>query len=460
MMLRSVVFLLLAIAASLPTLCFGTAWSISSDTVDLFIPDYSYDYIPDASYELIEDRLSCIQTEMPLTFNERVQSFINYFAVRDRNYTREVIRRKNLYFPTFEKYLKKYGIPDQLKYLSIVESGLRPEARSRVGAEGLWQFMPSTGRMYGLGQSWYVDERRDPEKATEAACKYLKQLYNMFDDWELALAAYNTGPGNVRKAIRRSGYKKSFWGIYNYLPRETRSYVPQFVAVLYTLEYAEEHNLYSESPAYAWETDTVHVSQFVSLKALAKELNLCEDELRLLNPELKRLAIPEDAKKYPLLIPADKSDFLAANRTSILDSAGSKEIHKAFIAQIQKTSGDTYGRTKTTYRVRSGDVLGAIAQRHGVGLSQLRQWNNIRGSRIYPGQKLTIWTKGSGPRLASSRSTRSRSIPSSKTHLVQPGDSLWEISRQYQGLSVAKIKQWNNLKSNSIKPGQKLIIGR
>ena len=457
MMLKSVVSFFFALTISLPAFCTDTTQPAFGDSVELFSHHYSYDYIPDASYELIEDRLSCVASDMPLTFNERVQSFINYFTVRDRNYTREVIRRKNLYFPIFEKYLKQYGIPDQLKYLSIVESGLRPDARSRVGAEGLWQFMPSTGRMYGLSQSWYVDERRDPEKATEAACKYLKQLYNMFDDWELALAAYNTGPGNVRKAIRRSGYKKDFWGIYNYLPRETRSYVPQFVAVLYTIEYAEEHNLYSESPAYAWETDTVLVSQFISLKALADELNICEDELRLLNPELKRLAIPEDAKSYPLIIPVDKSDFLAANRSSILDSAGSKEIHKAFIAQVQKTSGSTYGRTKTTYRVRNGDVLGVIAQRHGVGLSELRRWNNIRGSRIYPGQKLTIWAKGGGPRLASARS---RSIPSNKVHLVQPGDSLWEISRQYKGLSVAKIKQWNNLKSNSIKPGQKLIIGR
>ena len=460
MMLKSVVSLFFALAACLPAFCFDTTQPTVGDTVGLFEPDYSYDYIPDAPYELIEDRLSCINTAMPLTFNERVQSFVNYFTVRDRNYTREVIRRKNLYFPIFEKYLKKYGIPDQLKYLSIVESGLRPEARSRVGAEGLWQFMPSTGRMYGLNQSWYVDERRDPEKATEAACKYLKQLYNMFDDWELALAAYNTGPGNVRKAIRRSGYKKDFWGIYNYLPRETRSYVPQFVAVLYTIEYAQEHNLYSENPAHAWETDTVLISQFVSLKALAEELNVCEDEIKLLNPELKRLAIPEDAKNYPLLIPSDKSDFLAANRAGILDSAGSKDIQKAFIAQVQKTSGNTYGRTKTTYRVRSGDVLGAIAQRHGVGLSELRRWNNIRGSRIYPGQKLTIWAKGSGPQLASASTTRSRSIPSSKVHLVQPGDSLWEISRKYEGLSVTQIKQWNNLKSNSIKPGQKLIIGR
>ena len=451
---RSRTFLLI-LSIAFPAASFAT--NAPGDSVKLFESSYSYDYIPDASYELIEDRLSCVDSEMPLTFNERVQSFIDYFAVRNRDYTREVIRRKSLYFPTFEKYLKQYGIPDELKYLSIVESGLRPEARSRVGAEGLWQFMPSTGRMYGLNQSWYVDERRDPEKATEAACKYLKQLYNMFDDWELALAAYNTGPGNVRKAIRRSGYKKSFWEIYNYLPRETRSYVPQFVAVLYTLEYASEHNLFTESPTHPWETDTVLISQFVSLKELANQLNLCEDELTLLNPELKRLAVSDETKAYPLIIPADKSDFLAANRSAILDSSGTKTIQKEFLAQAQKTSGSTYGRSKTTYRVRNGDVLGVIAQRHHVRVSDLRRWNNIRGSRINVGQKLTIWTKGSAPQLASATS---RAVPASKTHLVRPGDSLWEISRRYEGASVAKIKQWNNLRSNSIKPGQKLIIGR
>lgn len=454
---RSNTFLLI-LFVTFPTISFAIH-ALPGDTVGLFESSYAYDYIPDASYELIEDRLSCIDSEMPLTFNERVQSFVEYFAVRNRDYMREVIRRKNLYFPTFEKYLKKYDIPDELKYLSIVESALRPEARSRVGAEGLWQFMPSTGRMYGLNQSWYVDERRDPEKATEAACKYLKQLYNMFDDWELALAAYNTGPGNVRKAIRRSGYKKNFWEIYNYLPQETRSYVPQFVAVLYTLEYAPEHNLFADSPAHAWETDTILVSQFVSLKELANQLNLCEDELTLLNPELTRLAVSDETKAYPLIIPADKSDFLAANRSAILDSSGTTAIQKTFLAQVQKTSGSTYGRDKTTYRVRNGDVLGVIAQRHRVGVSDLRRWNNIRGSQIYTGQKLTIWTKGSAPQLASTASP-SQAVPASKTHLVRPGDSLWEISRRYEGASVDKIKQWNNLRSNSIKPGQKLIIGR
>lgn len=435
---------------------------VDSTDLELFEPAYDYEYIPDAPYDLIEDRLLCMQSDMPLTFNESVQSFINYFAIRDREYTRRMIRLRDLYFPIFEKHLKKYGLPEDLKYLSIVESGLNPEAKSRVGAVGLWQFMPSTGRLFGLHQDWYMDERMHPEKSTEAACKYLKQLYNMFDDWELALAAYNTGPGNVRKAIRRSGNKRDFWSIYRYLPKETRSYVPQFVAVAYTLNHIDEHNLYEEEPEYAIETDTVLINQFISLKALSEQINICEDELVKLNPELRRNIIPETVRNYPLIIPADKYDFIVANRSSVLDSAGNEKIKKEFVQIAQQVSNNTYNKEKVVYKVRSGDNLSVIADRHGVGLSDLRAWNNVRGSRIYAGQRLTIWVKPSKagvvkPQLASNSN---RSVPTNKTYLVQPGDSLWEISRKYEGLSVAKIKELNNLKNNEIKPGQKLIIGQ
>lgn len=448
---------ILFVVATVPSCGKTVAIANVEDSVILYQPTYDYEHVPDASYDLVADRVACIQSDIPLTYNERVKSFIDYFTVRDREYTRMVIRRKDIYFPIFEKYLKKHNLPQDLKYLAIVESGLKPEARSRVGAVGLWQFMPSTGRMFGLNRDWYIDERQDPEKSTEAACKYLKQLYRMFGDWELALAAYNTGPGNVRKAIRRSGYKKSFWDIYRYLPRETRSYVPQFVAIAYTLSYIDEHNLREEIPEYLVEADTLMVSQFASLKVLAEQLNVCEEDLQRLNPELRRAAVPETAKNYPLRIPADLADFIAANTSSLLDSAGSETIKKQFIAKAQKSSGSTYGRTKMTYRVRRGDVLGKIAERHGVRLSDVRRWNNIRGSRIYAGQRLTLYVKSSNRAVASAARTP---VSAGKVHLVQPGDSLWEISRKYQGLTVAKIKQLNNLRTNSIKPGQKLIIGR
>ncbi len=436
-----------------------------ADSVDLVLyePSYDYEYVPDASYELMRDRISCMQKDFPMNFNGSVKSFIDYFTIRDRSYSHLMVQRKNLYFPIFEKYLKKYGLPEDLKYLSIVESGLNPQAKSRVGAVGLWQFMPSTGRLFGLSQDWYVDERMDPEKSTEAACKYLKQLYNMFDDWELALAAYNTGPGNVRKAIKRSGYKRDFWAIYQYLPRETRSYVPQFVAVAYTMNHIEEHNLHVETAEYAIETDTILVSQFISLKALSEQINVCEEDLARLNPELRRNAVPETAKNYALIIPADKYDLMAAHRSVLLDSAGNQEIKKEFAQIAQKVSDDTYEKEKVVYKVRSGDVLGTIAARHGVSLSDLKSWNHLKGNKIYAGQRLTIWTKPSAapPKLASNSVKKaSGSASGSETYVVQSGDSLWEISKKYEGLSVEKIKQLNNLKSNSIKPGQKLVVGR
>ena len=212
------------------------------DTDSLFIPPLTYEYIPDATYDQIEERLKKINSEIPLNFNTRVKSFVDYFTVRDREYTKMVLGRSTYYFPIFEEILAKYNLPDELKYLAIVESGLKSTARSRAAAVGLWQFIYFTGRSYGLHSDWYVDERMDPVKSTEAAARYIKSLYNMFGDWELALAAYNCGPGNVRKAIRRSGYKKKFWDIYRYLPRETRGYLPQFVAITYAFNYQEEHN--------------------------------------------------------------------------------------------------------------------------------------------------------------------------------------------------------------------------
>ena len=208
---------------------------IADDVVEIanIISALSFEYIPaDFTYDEVKARLEKIEGKIPLHFNDKVFAFVNYFVIKDRDYTRMMMRRENVYFPLFEKYLEKYGIPDELKYLSIIESGLNTKALSRAGAAGLWQFMPPTGRHYGLYQDWYVDERLDPEKATDAACRYLRDLYNQFNDWELAIAAYNTGPGNIRKAIRRAGYKKTFWEIYPYLHRETRSYLPQFTAMI------------------------------------------------------------------------------------------------------------------------------------------------------------------------------------------------------------------------------------
>jgi membrane-bound lytic murein transglycosylase D len=434
--------------------------------------DYEYFYLPteieyvpgDDHPDILRDRLSCIQKNIRLVYNDKIHSFINYFTVRDREYTKLMMKRKNLYFPIFEKHLAKYGLPDELKYLSIIESGLNPRATSRVRAVGLWQFMAATGKYYGLDHNWYEDERMDPHKATDAACRYLRDLYRMFNDWELALAAYNTGPGNVKRAIRKSGYKNSFWEIYNHLPRETRSYVPQFVAIIYTMNYLDEHNFIYEGDEQLIHSDTLQVKKFFNFETFAKLTGTCIEDLQKLNPSIQRNAIPETGRTHIIRVPLSSKDLLQENRLAILDSVS--KVGKVQLALLAKaTSESTYGRDRNVYKVKSGDVLGAIAMRYNVRVADLKKWNNMRSDRINPGQRLNIWAKQSTA-VVSSKSTATKktftppTIPYSKTYTVQPGDTLWSISKKFDGLTLEKLQSLNKLSSNSkIQPGQKLIVG-
>jgi len=439
-------------------------YSLLEDT--LTYPNYTYEYIPDFTYEEIEERFHSMDSEIPLTYNSRIKAFIDYFTVKDREYTKMVLGKLHLYFPLFEKYFQEYDVPLDVKYLSIVESGLNPRAKSRVGAVGLWQFMPGTARMYGLKTDWYIDERMDPEKSTIAAAKYLQSLYAYFNDWELAMAAYNCGPGKVRQAIRRSGYKKNFWDIYRYLPRETRSYVPQFMAFMYVVNYAEEHNFnIEEYKEYLPESDTIMVNDFLYFKTFADLTNTCAEDLEKLNPSVRRRAFPEGGNYYVFNIPSDIKPYVVENRSYILDSA--KNTGKEELEYLARNSvGSTWGRDKIVHIVRSGEVLGLIAEKYKVRISDIKSWNNLGSNLIRVNQRLNIYVNQQYYNSLNQKTatvSKPAALPqpsgSDKVHLVQPGDSLWKISRQYQGLTIEKIKELNNLKSNKIKPGQKLIIG-
>lgn len=434
----------------------------TADFVYYYLPS-ELEYVPaDDHPDLFRDRLACIQKNIPLVYNDKIHAFINYFTIKDREYTRMMMRRKNLYFPLFEKYLKKYNMPDELKYLSIIESGLNPRATSRVRAVGLWQFMSATGRYYGLQHDWYMDDRMDPEKSTDAACRYLKDLHRMFNDWELALAAYNTGPGNVKRAIRRSGYKKTFWDIYSFLPRETRSYVPQFVAIIYTMNHLDQHNFVHEGEEMLVHSDTLHVKKFLNFETLAALTGSCLDDLQKLNPSIQRNAIPETGKNYVIRIPLESKLMLNANRYAILDSA-SKVGKKELALLAKNTTETTYGRDRLVYKVKSGDVLGSIAIRHRVSIADLKKWNNLKSTNIRSGQRLTVWVKPGAQTKYRASETKNSAVASaitgSKTYTVQPGDTLWDITKKFQGLTVEKIKSLNKLNGNKIQAGQKLIIG-
>ncbi|HBH25631.1 MAG TPA: lytic transglycosylase [Cytophagales bacterium] len=439
------------------------AQQISDD--GLIYPVYEDEYIPDVTYDTIEARLKRIENVIPLNLNDRVKAFIDYFTIKDREYTQKVMRRRDLYFPIFEEILAKHNLPDELKYLSIVESGLVAQARSRAAAVGLWQFIYTTGKYFDLEQGWYIDERMDPYASTEAACKFLKSLHNQFGEWELALAAYNCGPGNVRRAIRRSGYKKSFWEIYRYLPRETRSYVPQFVAITYTFNYAEDHLLQLDPWEYdrMMETDTVMLKGFAHLESIGEYLDICIEDLEKINTGIKNRAIPENNRTYILRLPSDKKPAFNLHRDSILLAAS---IHDK--DQLEKlarnASGSVYGRERVVHRVRSGEVLGTIAQKYRVRVRDLRAWNNLHGNLIRVGQRLNVYVRPddlSATRSSNSYSTKANAIDynGKKVHVVRQGDTLWSISRAYNDLTIEKIKKLNNLESNKIKPGQKLVIG-
>lgn len=421
------------------------------------------EYIPgDDSPDVLRDRLSCIQKTVPLRYNDKIHAFINYFTIKDREYTRMMMRRKNLYFPVFEKYLAKYGLPDELKYLSIIESGLNPRAVSRARAVGLWQFMSATGKYYGVPNNWYIDDRMDIEKSTDAACRYLRDLYNMFHDWELALSAYNTGPGNVKRAIRKSGYKRSFWEIYPKLHRETRAYVPQYVAIVYTMNYLDQHNFIDEGSEMMMTYDTLRVKKFLHFETFANLTGSCLEDIQKLNPSVTHNAIPDNAKGFIMYVPVAAKQKLNENRYTILDSA-SKVGKKELELIAKKSEGSIYGRDRIVYKVKSGDVLGSIAIRHGVKVSDLRKWNNLSGNMIRSGQRLNIWLRPSA-RASSVASSKPKStapvpVPGSKTYVVQEGDTLWDIARKFEGLTVEKIKSLNNMTNSKISAGQKLIIG-
>ncbi|SFU17955.1 membrane-bound lytic murein transglycosylase D [Algoriphagus locisalis] len=421
------------------------------------LPNYHYEYIPDFTYDEIDRRVKAMDHEMAFELNDRVFSFIQYFTVRNRDYTKMVLARKELFFPMFDEMMAKHEMPLEIKYLSIIESGLDPQIRSRVGAMGLWQFMPATGGMYGMKINSEVDDRMDPELSTEAAAKYLKSLYRMFGDWEVAMAAYNCGPGNVRKAIRRSGGKKTFWGIYNYLPRETRSYVPQVQAMLYILNHLEEHNFHPEDPTYVVEYEKIRFDRALSLDKLAELTNLCVADLKTLNPAIKNRKLPESNKSMALRIPRTKVPYIKENLAWLNDSLNNAPtILLASNMDVQSVEelAQEIKQNGTTYKVRSGDVLGSIARRHGVTVTQIKSWNNLSSNLIRVGQTLRI-NSGMSGNIATTQTNSSGQT----TYTVQPGDSLWIISRKHEGLTVEQIKRLNNLNSNNIKPGQKLIIG-
>jgi membrane-bound lytic murein transglycosylase D len=397
------------------------------------------------------------KTPFNIAYNPSLENVIKSFLVRKRGLIERMLTTSQFYFPLFEEHLDNNDVPLEMKYLAIVESALNPRARSRVGAKGLWQFMYSTGKMYKLDVSSYVDERSDPIKSTEAACKYLSKLHEIFDDWDLALAAYNSGPGNVNKAIRRSGGYKNYWNIRRNLPRETAGYVPAFLATMYLFEYAEEHGIKTRKVDRTYfETDTIHVKSLITFDQISKLVGVGVEELKILNPSYKLNIIPYvKGKNYSLRLPKLAMGKFVSNEEAIYSHVNEQLKRKESpLPQLVKAND------RIRYKVRSGDYLGKIAEKYGVGISQIKRWNGLRSNNLRIGQRLTIYPRK--PYIASKTSLNAAVnkgvAGGSKVHTVQSGDSLWTISKKYPGISIENLREWNGISGNNIKPGAKLKL--
>ena len=410
--------------------------------------------------ELLKQRLAALDQRTPfhIEYNPSLERVIKSFLVRKRELMQRMLTASQFYFPLFEEKLAQYDLPLELKYLAIVESALNPRAKSRVGATGLWQFMYGTGRMYGLEVSSYVDERSDPIRATEAACQYLAKLYDIFGDWDLALAAYNSGPGNVNKAIRRSGGYKNYWNIRRNLPRETAGYVPAFLATYYLMEYADAHDLVATpAPRPYFETDTVRIRETITFDQIARFSGIPMEEIRMLNPAYKLDIIPHiEGKDYVLRLPRRAVGVFVNNEEAIYAMVRDEQKNREeALPQLVRAE------ERIRYRVRSGDYLGKIAERYGVGVSQIKRWNGLRSNTLRIGQRLTIYPRKpvtAAPPPKSNSATASAGAAGPKVHVVRQGDSLWTISRKYPGVSIENLREWNGLRSNNLQPGTRLKL--
>jgi len=347
--------------------------------------------VSDSVYKLRLSKMPCLM-EMP--YNPTVKSYIDLYTVRKRRQVEYMLGMSSYYFPIFEQVLGANNLPFELKYLSIIESALNTTIVSRMGAAGLWQLMIGTGRMYGLEINSLVDERLSPVKATNAAAHFLKDLYSIYGDWNLVIASYNCGPGNVNKAIRRAGGKRDYWAIYPYLPRETRGYVPIFIAANYTLNYAAEHNLCPAIVNMPALTDTVMVHQRIHLGQIAAVLNLPIEEVRLLNPQYRRDLIPGDIRPYALCLPLNYANTFIDKFNEVVSYKADELINnrRSEIEILQAPTTITpggYGKV-IYYKVKRGQTIGAIAAKNGVSVSKLKKWNNIHGSKLRAGQRLKI----------------------------------------------------------------------
>lgn len=435
------------------------------------------DDVPTSDEDYLQ-RLKALPTVIEMPYNQVVRSYIDMYTQRRRTLVEEMLGLSLYYMPIFEQALEQEGLPLELKYLPVIESALNPDAVSRVGATGLWQFMLSTAKGLGLEVNSLVDERRDPIRSSELAAKYLKQLYEIYGDWSLAIASYNCGPGNVNKALRRAGGgKQDFWDIYYYLPKETRGYVPAFIAANYVMTYHNDHNIGNALAKRPVLTDTIHITQRVHFDQISEVLGIPVEELRVLNPQYRRDEIPGDIHPYALTLPSKQVYSYIVSEDSIVNHNSAKYARRTTAVPGGEISDSETQLVVKYHKVKRGETLSIIARRYGVSVSTLKKWNGLRSSRLKTGQRLRINTyqrvaKKEEPEtvqeeLAENKVEQPVEKPNTtvqqsvdvdtKYHTVRRGETLGLIAERY-GVTVSRLKDWNDLRSNKIFVGQRLKV--
>lgn len=423
--------------------------------------------VPDSVYI---DRIAKMNSFITLPYNDIVKNYIIKYSEKMPTTMGRILGLCNYYMPIFEETLNRYDMPEELKAMAIIESALNPLAVSRAGAKGMWQFMYTTAKMYGLHIDSFVDERLDPVKSADAAARYMQDAYEIFGDWNLAIASYNCGAGNVNKAIRRSGGSRQFWDIWPYLPRETRGYVPAFVGALYALEYHREHGIKPEGVEMPAHVDTFRINKMLHLKQVSELTGAPLEELKNLNPQYKHEIVPGNEKEYILRIPYTYTN-------AFIDCEDSLYTHKAdlyFNPTTIKKIKDGGDGERIVYRVKSGDYLGKIAGRYRVSVNQIKRWNNLKSNNIRVGQRLIIYRGGKAPAAApaSKPSAASTAKPSTSgpapaksaapgeytTYVVKSGDSFYSIAKNFPGISAQNIMDYNGIDSSKIRPGMTIRI--
>ena len=409
-------------------------------------------------------RLAKMNAYITLPYNETVKNYMILYSEKMPTKMRLMLGLADYYMPIFEETLNKYNMPEELKYMAVIESALNPVAVSRAGAKGIWQFMHTTAKSYGLKINSYVDERLDPVKATDAAARYLQDAYRIFGDWNLAISSYNCGSGNVNKAIRRAGGNDNFWAIYEYLPRETRGYVPAFVGAMYAFRYYKEHGLTPQDVDMPVHVDTFEIRRNLHFAQISELVGVPMDMLRELNPQYIHDMIPGNESPYILRLPSQYTTSFIDHQDSLY-TYKAKELFSPATLENIRAAGSSSSSTVTTYVVKRGDYLGKIAARNHVTVAQIKSWNNLRSNTVRVGQRLKIYKGGSAPATKTSTSSSSSESKSSAassevgftTYTVKKGDTLYEIARRYPGVSADEIKKYNGI-GNNIRVGQKIKI--